>query len=214
MARKRSASHPKAANIRRSRLAPAGEDPGDSHEALNEIPSFGRLQMPVQWYALRSKPNREDALRREVAARGFEVYYPRSHVHPVNPRARKVKPYFPGYLFVQADIEAVGFSAFAWMPYSHGLVLCGREPSPVPDALISGLRRRLEELKAGGGEPVAGLKQGEVVRIQHGPFAGYDALFDSRRPGNQRVRVLLQLLSKQRLPLELPSGQIQRKNRS
>ncbi len=169
--------------------------------------------MTVAWYALRSKPNMEDALWREARARGFEVYYPRSRVHPVNPRARKVKPYFPGYMFVQADIDVVGYSTFAWMPYSHGLVLCGSDPSPVPEVLINGLRRHLDEIKAAGGELFAGLKPGEVVRIQSGPFAGYEALFDSRLPGSQRVRVLLQLLSKPRLPLELPAGQIQRINR-
>ena len=169
--------------------------------------------MTLQWYALRSKPHREDALWREVGARGFRVYYPRSRVQPVNPRARKVKAYFPGYLFVQADMTAVGFSAFAWMPYSNGLVFCGSEPSPVPEVLISAIRRHLDDVNAAGGELYAGLKAGNIVRIQDGPFAGYEAIFDSRLPGNQRVRVLLQLLSKQRLPLELPSVQIQRTNR-
>jgi transcription antitermination factor NusG len=167
----------------------------------------------MQWYALRSKPNREDALWREAGARGFQVYYPRTRVQPVNPRARRVKPYFPGYMFVQADMRAIGFSAFAWMPYARGLVFCGSEPSPVPDVLINAIRRHLDGVNAAGGELFDGLKQGDVVRIQAGPFDGYEAIFDSRLPGHQRVRVLLQLLKKQGLPLELPSGHIQRKNR-
>jgi transcription antitermination factor NusG len=169
--------------------------------------------MTLQWYALRSKPNREDALWREAGARGFQVYYPRVRVQPVNPRARKVKAYFPGYMFVQADMSVVGFSTFAWLPYSNGLVFCGSEPSPVPEALVNAIRRHLDGVNAAGGELFAGLKTGDVVSIQDGPFAGYEAIFDSRLPGNQRVRVLLQLLTKQSVPLELPSGAIQRKNR-
>ena len=110
-------------------------------------------------------------------------------------------------------MRAVGFSAFAWMPYSSGLVLCGSEPSPVPDSLVNAIRRHLDGVNAAGGELFAGLKAGDVVRIQDGPFAGYEAIFDSRLPGNQRVRVLLQLLTKQSVPLELPSGDIQRKDR-
>ena len=169
--------------------------------------------MTLQWYALRSKPNREDALYREAGARGFQVYYPRMRVQPVNPRARKVKAYFPGYMFVQADMHTVGFSTFAWLPYSNGLVFCGTEPSPVPDTLLNAIRRHLDGINAAGGELFAGLQAGDDVRIQGGPFAGYEAIFDSRLPGNQRVRVLLQLLTRERVPLELPAGQVQRKNR-
>jgi len=45
--------------------------------------------------------------------------------------------------------------------------------------------------------------------ISDGPFAGYEAIFDARVPGSERVRVLLQLLNSQRqVPLELTAGQI------
>ena len=169
--------------------------------------------MTLQWYALRSKPNREDGLSRQAAARGFQIYYPRIRVQPVNPRARKVKAYFPGYMFVQADVSVVGSSTFAWLPYSNGLVFAGSEPSAVPDVLVSAIRRHVDGINAAGGELFAGLKAGDAVSIQDGPFAGYEAIFDARLPGNQRVRVLLQLLTKQSVPLELPSGQVQRKKR-
>jgi transcription antitermination factor NusG len=168
--------------------------------------------MSLQWYALRSKPNREDALWHQATARGFEVYYPRTRVQPVNPRARKVKPYFPGYMFVQADMASTGYSAFAWMPYSHGLVLCGSEPSPVPDPIILAMQRRVGQINAAGAEPDS-LTPGQVVEIQAGAFAGFEAIFDSRLSGSQRVRILLQLLNKHWLPLELPAGQVRRKNR-
>ncbi len=169
--------------------------------------------MTVQWYALRSKPNREEALWREAGARGFHVYYPLQRVHPVNPRSRKIKPYFPGYMFVQADIQATGVSTFAWMPYSNGIVAFGAEPASVPEGLVNAIRRRVDEINAAGGEVFDGLRRGEVVTIQGGPFTGYQAIFDARISGADRVRVLLRLLSKQEVPLEVPAGQIQRKNR-
>jgi transcription antitermination factor NusG len=167
----------------------------------------------MQWYALRSKPNREEALWREASARGFEVYFPRTRVHPVNPRAHKTKAYFPGYMFVQTDIKAVGISAFAWMPYSNGLVSFGTDPASVAEGLVYAIRRRVDEINAAGGELFQGLKRGEAVTIQSGPFTGYEAIFDMRVSGTERVRVLLKLLSKQQVPLELSSGQIQRDSR-
>ena len=168
--------------------------------------------MAANWYALRSKPRKEEVVWKQVRTQGFELYFPRLRVNPVNPRSRKLRPYFPGYLFVNADLEEVGVSVFQWMPHSIGLVSFGGEPAPVPENLIHTLRKRVEEISAAGGEVFDGLQPGDLVRISDGPFRGYEAIFDTRLPGSERVRVLLELLgSQRRVPMELRAGQIQRK---
>ena len=167
--------------------------------------------MAVNWYALRCKPRKEDIVWRQVRSQGFESYYPLLRVQPVNPRSRKVRPYFPGYLFVRVDISEVGLSTFQWMPHAIGLVVFGEEAAIVPDYLIQAIQRRVEEISAAGGELFAGLAPGDKVMINEGPFAGYEAIFDARIPGSERVRVLLQLLTNQRhVPVELNAGQIKR----
>lgn len=168
--------------------------------------------MGLNWYAVRSKPRKEDVLWKQLQVQGYEVFYPRLRVHTVNPRARQVKAYFPGYMFVQADLVQTGLSAFKWMPHSLGLVAFGDEPSIVPENLIYAIQRRVEEIASAGGELFDGLRSGDSVVISDGPFAGYEAIFDTRLPGSQRVRVLLQLLTNQRvIPMELQAGQIKRK---
>lgn len=170
--------------------------------------------MPVHWYALRSKPRKEEVVWRLLKTQGFEVFYPRLRVQPVNPRSRKVRPYFPGYMFVQVDVEAVGLSTFQWMPHALGLVTFGDEPAIVPDNLVYAIQKRVDEIAAAGGELFDGLKRGDEILISAGPFAGYEAIFDVRLPGSERVRVLLQLLNSQRqVPIELDAGQIQRKGK-
>jgi transcriptional antiterminator RfaH len=115
-------------------------------------------------------------------------------------------------MFVKANIEQVGLSTFQWMPHAMGLVCFGEEPAIVPENLIYAIQKRVEEIAAAGGELFDGLSRGEVVLISEGPFAGYEAIFDARIPGSERVRVLLQLLSNRRqIPVELESGQIKRK---
>jgi transcriptional antiterminator RfaH len=170
--------------------------------------------MAKQWYALRSKPRKEEVLWKQLDDRGIEVFYPRLRVHPVNPRSRKVKPYFPGYLFVNLDLDELGQTIFQWMPHTTGLVSFGGEPATVPEHLIYAIRRRVDEIARAGGETFDGLKTGDMVLIEHGPFAGYEAIFDTRLTGNERVRVLLQLLSSRRVPVELDVAHIQKKKLS
>lgn len=167
--------------------------------------------MTLYWYAIHSHPNKEDLLWEQILNHGFETFYPRIRTHPVNPRSRKIRPYFPGYLFVHADLTATGLSVFQWMPYATGLVSFGGEPSIVPDHLIHGIRQRIGEIADAGGELFDSLKTGDAVLIRSGPFAGYEAIFDLRLPGSERVRVLLKMLSDRKIPLELDAGQIEKK---
>lgn len=166
--------------------------------------------MAAYWYALQSKPNKEDALFGQLESGGYTVYYPRIRVNPVNPRAKKIKPYFPGYMFVNADLEAVGISTFHFMPFAKGMVVFDMEPATVPDALIYAIRRRVGEVNEVGGEVFEGLQKGDTVMIHEGPFAGYEAIFDLHMPGSERVRVLIKLLSERQVPVELRAGQIRR----
>jgi transcriptional antiterminator RfaH len=162
---------------------------------------------------MRSKPRKEVVLWRQLLERDIEVFFPRVRVNPVNPRSRKIRPYFPGYLFVRTDIEEVGLSTFQWMPHAIGLILFGGEPAYVPDALINAIRKRVDEINEAGGELFDGLKRGEPVRVHEGPFAGYEAIFDERVSGKERVRVLLKLIDDREMLVELDAGMIERKKK-
>lgn len=167
--------------------------------------------MSASWYVMRTKPRKEEFLRDQLNLRGIEAYCPRLRVHVVNPRARKVKPYFPGYLFIHVDLSLVNPSTLQWMPGAGGLVSFGGEPAFVPDILMETIRNRVDAIEAAGGEQLEGLKPGEIVVVQSGPFADYEAIFDSAVSGNERVRVLLKLLRSRQQALVLPTGQIKRK---
>ena len=169
--------------------------------------------MSTAWYVLHSKPRKEEFLWEQLLAHGLDAFCPRIRVQTVNPRARKIKPYFPGYLFVHLDLERLNPSMLRWMPGATGLVSFGGEPAHVPDSLMHAIQKRVEEINAAGGEQLERLQPGEPVVIQSGPFAGYEAIFDARLPGNERVRVLLKLLQKRQVTLDLPAGQIQPKKR-
>ena len=86
--------------------------------------------MTLHWYVLRSKPRKEEFLSEQLESRRVDTYCPRIRVQVVNPRARKVRPYFPGYVFVHADIQQTGLSAFQYIPGAPGWSpLAGRQPT-------------------------------------------------------------------------------------
>jgi len=165
--------------------------------------------MSANWYVLHSKPNKEDFLCNQLLSAGLESYCPRLNVQPVNPRARRSQPYFPGYVFVRLDLNEVRLSSLDWLPGATGFVCFDRQPAEVPDRLVRTIRRRVDEIRARDSQWLGNLKPGTPVVIRDGPFAGYEAIFDGRASGNERVRVLLTLLQKRQLPLDMAAAQIQ-----
>jgi transcriptional antiterminator RfaH len=159
--------------------------------------------VPERWYVLRSKPRKESALSRYAKANGHEVFYPTIPVKPVNPRSSRIRPYFPGYLFLLTALTEVGESTFHWMPYSQGLVRVGDEPAPVADLVVRALRVRVEEIWRAGGLISPEWTKGERVVIRQGVFEGYEGIFDVRLPGSARVRVLLKMLNDRYVPVEI-----------
>lgn len=164
--------------------------------------------MPTAWYALRTKPHKEQLVWHLVQGLGLESFYPQLRANPVNPRARKHKPYFPGYVLVSADLEVTGLNAFQYMPHATGVVCFGGEPGVIPEAAIVSLRRQITQLCSSDIDPAMQFQRGDQVRINEGPFEGYRAIFDHRLPGKQRVKVLLELMGERCLPVELSSFNI------
>jgi transcriptional antiterminator RfaH len=139
----------------------------------------------------------------------MEVYLPSIRVKPVNPRARKEQPFFPGYLFIRVDLEQIPVSELRRIPGATGIVCLGGEPAIVGDSLIQTIQRQIENITESNNQGAARFRSGDWVVINDGPFANYRAMFDCRLSGEARVRVLLELLQGQKMPLELSATQLQ-----
>ena len=166
--------------------------------------------MSLHWYVLRVKPHKERAVFQLLQTREVEAYFPVIKVTPKNPRAAKERPYFPGYLFVRANLEKLGANALSWVPGTHGLVAFGDVPAIVPVNLIHEIKHRLSAVEASGGLVLDNLKKGDRVRIVSGVFEGYEAIFDTRVPDGQRVQVLMSFLSRHPQPVKLDVADIEK----
>ena len=150
-----------------------------------------------EWFAVQTKPHKEFVVRRVLGRLpGVDAYLPVLQVNPVNPRARKTRAFFPGYLFVCADLATVGMSAILWTPGLVRLLGAEGQPQAIAAHVIEGMRRRIEngQHKAAFGSDA--FRHGDRVRIASGPFEGYEAMFDTSLGGKTRARILLEFLGR------------------
>ena len=155
------------------------------------------------WYVMQCKPNKERILTKQLESCHINFYFPQIKVCPVNPRCRKILPYFPGYLFIQEQVEKNNWFFYNHIPGAIGLISIGGEIASVPENFIETLRIKIEQINGSNAKIFDKLKSGDLVNIDSGPFAGYEAIFDSYVSGTERVRVLLTMLQKRLLPIEL-----------
>jgi transcription antitermination factor NusG len=160
-----------------------------------------KTESKTQWYAVQTKPNREFLANAALASvEEVETYLPILHVKPVNPRSRKERPFFKGYLFVYADLAAVGESTLKWRAGVARLVGLDDTPTPIPEPVMDEIRQRVQAaqdkdpLGLGHG---AYLSPGDHIRILSGPLQGYEGMFDTRLGGQTRARILVEFMGRE-----------------
>ena len=169
------------------------------------------VAMGSYWHVLHIKPHKERSVCQLLRAKNIEVYYPVLKVKPVNPRARKERPFFPGYMFVFINLEELGANALQWIEGTHGLVRFGGDPAIVSEQLIHEIQMRLTQFQTGDGLNLDALKKGDRVQITGGIFEGYEGIFDTHLLGKDRVQVFLTYLREQPKRLRISLLDIEKK---
>jgi len=147
------------------------------------------------WYAVATKPRREADARLNLARQGYSVCLPQ-----ITLRKRRrgqwslvTEAMFPGYLFVALVLGVDDPAPIRSTIGCHGLVRNGLEAVPVPNEVMAPLLA-LGERSA---DAIQGFSFGEKVRLEAGPFAGLEAIFQMPK-GEDRAQVLIALLGQPR----------------
>ncbi|MFN8454758.1 MAG: transcription termination/antitermination NusG family protein [Anaerolineae bacterium] len=146
-----------------------------------------------RWYALYTKPNAEYQVATALQRQALEIYLPEIK-DPKSSQGRQSIPFFPCYLFLKVDFEAVGLSQVQWIPGLRRVLTFGDQPAPVSNTVIDLIQHKLGEIKANGDRPIHTFKPGDTVRITDGPFQDILAIFEGSTTPSQRVQVLLNIL--------------------
>ena len=151
-----------------------------------------------RWYAVYTKPNGENTAEVNLERQGYVVYLPRLK----QARRRRgrwvgiVEPLFPRYLFVRLEMQRDNIAPIRSTKGVTGLVRFGSEPAPVPEGFVESLQAAADEESGCQIIDCTLFKKGDVVRILEGPFAGYNAVFQSAS-GAERVIILLNLMGRE-----------------
>jgi transcriptional antiterminator RfaH len=145
------------------------------------------------WFLAQFKPNSHNIAARNLTRQGFRTFLP---LQEETRRSRgrfttQLRPLFPGYLFVALHIAAGHWRA---VNATHGitrLVSLGKEPTPVPQDLVTELMQRHDA--AGRLIAERQLQPGDPVIVTKGPFASFAATIESIAP-DRRVYVLMDLM--------------------
>jgi len=162
------------------------------------------------WYVVKTKPNREFMVRDQLVTRGIETYLPLWKPVQLSNVNKKLRPYFPCYLFVNLDLQQTSMSSVAYLPGVNYLITCDDQPVRVEQSVIHAISARLQMLENTvtdrNGKP---LLHGDKVIITTGVFDGYEAIFDKHLSSGDRVRLLINFLQK-RTPLTIERTMIQK----
>lgn len=160
------------------------------------------------WYVVRCKPRKETYVANVLQHNlGLFVFLPEL----VSRQRGEVRhlPFFPGYLFVQVDLQ---MAPFRRINKTHGVlqvVAFGGDPAPVPSSILEVISAKLDLLNTGNHLSPHNFSPGDLVRFKNGPLYDLEMVFVSPITPDKRVQVLLHFLGHVR-EIEVDPGKLEK----
>lgn len=160
------------------------------------------------WYVVHTKPQQELLASSMLEDRcHLSVFLP--EVKQKYRGKMRMRPFFPGYLFVEADLDVVEYTAINSTPGVIRLVAFEQRPLPLRPGIVERIRQEVERINDEGGLPPEHYQEGESVRLKEGPLGGLQAVFIKHLRPKDRVLVLLKFLGQEN-EVELDLSEIER----
>jgi transcription termination/antitermination protein NusG len=153
--------------------------------------------MERKWYALYTRSHCEQLVHDQLTAKGFSLFLPKMEVWSRRGglRHRIQVPMFPSYLFLHHAIDKVSFIEVC---KARGLVRILGERwdrlGVVPNAEIEALQKVLYAQLPVLPHPY--LREGQRVRVIHGPLAGVEGILVRAKPAKGLLVLSIELLQR------------------
>ena len=104
------------------------------------------------------------------------------------------RKFFPGYIFVQMDLDQETFHLVKNTPKITGF-LGGTNPQPVKETEIQNINSAITE-GTSRSKPRISYDEGDSVRVTEGPFANFSAKVEEVKADKQKIKVSLNMLGR------------------
>ena len=176
----------------------------------------------MQWYVVhtysgfenKAKLALEDAIKRyNLQAKFGEVLVPTEKVVEVKDGQKKTttRKVFPGYIFVQMDIDNETWHIVKSTPKVTGFLGGATDPSSIPSISESEVREITHQMEEGAVKPKPKVlfEQGEQVKVIDGPFQDFNGVVEEVKPEKGKLRVLISIFGRA-TPVELDFVQVEK----
>ena len=175
--------------------------------------------MPMKWYVVHTYSGHEnkaklsllDRVRQASLQEKFgDILIPTDTVVELvkGQKRSTTRKFFPGYMFVQMDLDQETFHLVKNTPKITGF-LGGTKPTPVPEREITGVQTNMSE----GGKPKPKARVvfevGDSVRVIDGPFANFSATVEEVKSDKQKLKVSLSMFGRA-TSVELDFSQVEK----
>jgi transcriptional antiterminator RfaH len=166
----------------------------------------------LRWYLVQFKPNAAQIAVRNLENQGFSTFLPLQEMTKRKGKIfqRKIRPLFPGYLFVQIDPDLGPWRQVNSTRGVARLIRLGAEPSVVPNEIVEALMARCDKqsiLRQTSETQSRQLLVGNQAQVIHGPFSGFIATINDVEPNN-RINILIEIMG-QTTKIAINAGALQ-----
>ena len=173
--------------------------------------------MAKRWYSVSVLSNFEkkiaEQIRTSVVEVGLEdqieeVLVPTEEVIEVR-RGKKVtaeRRFMPGYVLVRMEMSDRGYHLINSINRVTGFLGPQGRPMPMRDAEVNAILNRVQEGEEAP-RTLISFEVGERVKVNDGPFEGFDALVEGVDEQNQRLKVTVSIFGRE-TPVELEYTQV------
>ena len=174
-------------------------------------------KMAKRWYSVSVLSNFEkkiaEQIRTKVAEQGLEeqideVLVPTEEVIEVR-RGKKVsaeRRFMPGYVLVHMEMSDEGYHLVNSINRVTGFLGPQGRPMPMRDAEVQAILGRVEEGQEAPRQLIS-FEIGEKVKVNDGPFEGFDGMVEEVDQDNQRLKVTVSIFGRA-TPVELEYTQV------
>ncbi len=174
--------------------------------------------MAKKWYVVHTYSGHENRARLSLLERirtynlteeFGDVLIPTESVLEVvkGQRRTSTRKFYPGYLFVQMDLNEKTFHLVKNTPKITGF-LGGTNPTPVRESEIAQVNTAIIEGQIKP-KPRIHFEEGDSVRVVDGPFSNFAGTVEEVKAEKQKVRVLVSIFGRA-TPVELDFGQVEK----